>query len=233
MENASNALIMAGEILIAILVLGALLLMFNELSSYQKSQSDIDNASQLAQFNAQFTQYARNDVQGVELISLMNKIVAYNRRTDIYGEIDYNIKITLEVTLTGQFQTKCGGTLNKYQIQTPYTITGRDSEFYKIADEYRLYESKYTADVLSLMYSNQTSIENGEKLSSDFTTDGQPFRLINSDGSEGENIEGAELIEFLEQYSEYSSLKSSTFTIEGEPTYTNNQISGMKFRYVR
>ena len=83
------------------------------------------------------------------------------------------------------------------------------------------------------MYSNQTSIENGEKLSSDFTTDGQPFRLINSDGSEGENIEGAELIEFLEQYSEYSSLKSSTFTIEGEPTYTNNQISGMKFRYVR
>ena len=40
MENASKALIMAGGILIALLVLGALLLMINNLSDYQKSNSD-------------------------------------------------------------------------------------------------------------------------------------------------------------------------------------------------
>ena len=34
MENASKALIMAGSILIGLMVIGALLLMFNSLSSY-------------------------------------------------------------------------------------------------------------------------------------------------------------------------------------------------------
>ena len=72
MENASKALIMAGGILIALLVLGALLLMFNELSAYQRSNSDIENVSQLTEFNYQFTQYARRDLSGVDIISLSN-----------------------------------------------------------------------------------------------------------------------------------------------------------------
>ena len=51
MENASKALLMAGGILIALLVIGALLLMFNQLSSYQKTNSDVEKQSQLVEFN--------------------------------------------------------------------------------------------------------------------------------------------------------------------------------------
>lgn len=40
MENASKALIMAGGILIALLVIGALVLMFNQLSYYQRTETD-------------------------------------------------------------------------------------------------------------------------------------------------------------------------------------------------
>ena len=40
MENASKALVMAGGILIALLVIGALLLMFNQVSDYQRSGTD-------------------------------------------------------------------------------------------------------------------------------------------------------------------------------------------------
>ena len=38
MENASRALVMAGSILIGLLVLGALILLFRNLSSYQNSE---------------------------------------------------------------------------------------------------------------------------------------------------------------------------------------------------
>ena len=80
MENASKALTMAGGILIALLVLGALLLMFNQVSDYKKTETVSEEAAQLAQFNEQFTQYERNNLAGVDLISLINKVVDYNKK---------------------------------------------------------------------------------------------------------------------------------------------------------
>ena len=51
MENASKALVMAGGILIALLVVGALMLMINQVSYYQKSESTSEKAQQQAEFN--------------------------------------------------------------------------------------------------------------------------------------------------------------------------------------
>lgn len=80
MENASKALIMAGSVLIALLILGALLLMFNNLSSYQKIGEQDTREAQVIEFNNQFTTYLRDDVRGSDMISLMNRIVDYNTR---------------------------------------------------------------------------------------------------------------------------------------------------------
>ena len=51
MENASKALTIAGGILIGLLVIGALILMFNQIGDYEKAQSKVDKNSQLAEFN--------------------------------------------------------------------------------------------------------------------------------------------------------------------------------------
>ena len=69
MENASKALIMAGGILIALLVLGALML-----SSYQDSQDIQTKSSQIAEFNNQFNPYIKSDISMMELKTLYNKI---------------------------------------------------------------------------------------------------------------------------------------------------------------
>ena len=74
MENASKALIMAGGILIALLVLGALMLMVNNLSSYQDSQDIQTKSSQFAEFNNQFNPYIKSDISMMELKTLYNKI---------------------------------------------------------------------------------------------------------------------------------------------------------------
>ena len=48
MENASKALLMAAGVLIALIIIGALLLMFNNLSNYQETNTQNTRESQIA-----------------------------------------------------------------------------------------------------------------------------------------------------------------------------------------
>ena len=80
MENASKALLMAAGVLIALIIIGALLLMFNNLSNYQETNTQNTRESQIVEFNKQFETYNRKDVRGSDLYSLLNKVVDYNRR---------------------------------------------------------------------------------------------------------------------------------------------------------
>lgn len=226
MENASKALIMAGGILIALLVLGALLLMFNELSAYQRSNSDMEKISQLSSFNYQFTQFARRDLDGVDLISLSNKVVDYNFRTSGYGEINYNEKITINITLTSSFQTKFGDTLSKFYIGN-YTVNSATDDFYKICNEFRKYEEKYTLDALSLLVSNYSSLEDGTRTVEELL--GQSFQSW-----EGKDLSQDEILKVIREYSEFTLLKTSTFSIVGEPQYyPDGQIKSMNFQYLK
>lgn len=102
MENASKALIMAGGVLIALIILGALILMFNSLSAYQDSTDENLKEAQIVEFNSQYSTYDRNDVRGSDLYSLLNRAVDYNERKSYKGtvgkEISYEpieIKFTL------------------------------------------------------------------------------------------------------------------------------------------
>lgn len=108
MENASKALIMAGGVLVALLVIGLLLLMFNNVGEYQRSQNANKQSSQIAKFNMDFERY--NDskgISGADIVSLINKVNDYNRRTN-YEEnskessqatnyVDYSIKMTMRI----------------------------------------------------------------------------------------------------------------------------------------
>lgn len=80
MENASKALIMAGGMLLAILIVSLLVYAWSLFSKYQLSKDSLSDVEDTAKFNEQFANYDRDDVQGYELISLVNKIVDYNYR---------------------------------------------------------------------------------------------------------------------------------------------------------
>lgn len=80
MENASKALIMAGGMLLAILIISLLIYAWSLFSKYQSSQDELSNIEDTAKFNEQFTNYDRNDVQGYEILSLVNKVIDYNYR---------------------------------------------------------------------------------------------------------------------------------------------------------
>lgn len=80
MENASKALIMAGGVLIAVLVISVLIYAFNVFSEYQTSKDDLLKIEDTSKFNERFTNYDRSNVKGYEMLSLINQVIDYNKR---------------------------------------------------------------------------------------------------------------------------------------------------------
>lgn len=77
MENASKALLMAGGILIAILIIGAVTFMFRDVTEAQRTQEESRAIEQINEYNKQFSGYERT-LYGHELLSLINKIINTN-----------------------------------------------------------------------------------------------------------------------------------------------------------
>lgn len=102
MENASKALIMAGGMLLAILIVSLLVYAWSLFSKYQSSQDDLTDIEDTAKFNEQFTNYQRDNVKGYEILSLANKVTDYNYRkseSDRTNDENY-VPITIVINLT-------------------------------------------------------------------------------------------------------------------------------------
>ncbi len=136
MENASKALIMAGSVLLSLLVIGALIFMFNSLSGLKTEEADSDEVLKLAEYNKKIETYNR-DLYGSELISLANLIDDYNKRETNEG---YK-KITFKVDMSALSSSLTGYMKPTY---TSYTDLIQD---YKNKIENPLNESKQTIKV--------------------------------------------------------------------------------------
>ncbi len=102
MENASKALIMAGSVLISMLIIGALIFMFNQLKDVKSIEANSDEVKKLAEYNKQIETFNRS-LYGSELLSLCNLIDDYNKRqADLQG---YK-SITIEIYTKGIIASK-------------------------------------------------------------------------------------------------------------------------------
>ena len=73
MENASKALLMAGGILIAMLIIAVLVRSFTTVSIFQKAKLSEEEQAELVAFNEQYTKYLGQYVYGTEVITVINK----------------------------------------------------------------------------------------------------------------------------------------------------------------
>ena len=217
MENASKALLMAGGILIALMVISALRLMFNQIGDYEKAQTISEKNSQIVEFNKEYTQYTYDDIKGYELISVINKAINFNGKTPVGNSVDYDKKITIKVTLGKAFANKYGvnGKLKIFSTK-PYEITDSSNDFAKAISKFSGLETKYTLGVMSKLSANYYSIKSSEKTSSEIA---------------GRNIDIT--IEDIEQYREYSEFKNSTFRSNSDPVYDGDQVVELSFEFVK
>lgn len=103
MENASKALIMAGSILIAIMVIGLLVYGYNQMSDLEQTKEDAKITDTLAEYMRRFEQYNRGQgdepLYGSEILSLANLQEDYNllEATDGYSPVSIKIEIKKEI----------------------------------------------------------------------------------------------------------------------------------------
>lgn len=103
MENASKAIIMAGGILIAIIIMSLLVMLFSQIGSVYSEEGSSKAIEQLEEYNKKFALYDRS-LYGSELLSLANLIKEYEESL-VDGSIDLSgstitankINVTVEI----------------------------------------------------------------------------------------------------------------------------------------
>lgn len=192
------------------------MLMFGNLSSYQKSNSQSEKDLQIAAFNQEFAKYADSDIKGYDLISLVNKVVDFNKKNGITNYVDYDKKITVNITLGSAFANKYGvnGDIKPFNTNK-YSIKDSNNDFHKIISDFSKLEQTYTLGVMSKLSANYDTIANGKTIK----------EIVGRDI----NIS----LDKIEQYRIYSEFKSATFTSDGNPKYKDGQIVELSFKFTK
>lgn len=147
MENASQALTIAAGVLIAVLIIGILVIFYNNLRAWQKNEEMLTYQEQSEKFNKEYDVYVRN-LYGSEVLSLVNKVDDYNLQEA--QEKGYS---RLEVVIS--FKNDIGG----FQKNKKYTTDEIISKIEALQTQIETYGSKVyggkTVKQLSLMRTNE------------------------------------------------------------------------------
>lgn len=106
MENASKALLMAGSVLIAIMIISALVIMYNKLNATQEQEEANSRAEKILEFNLSYESFNRKDVYGGQLLSLINKMEDNNTKYTQLDEKEYIMDISVTFTMEDKYFQK-------------------------------------------------------------------------------------------------------------------------------
>lgn len=117
MENSVNALQMAAGLLLGVLILSALVYVFNVISNSESARDDKELVQQTTEFNKKFLAFNRTSMYGTDLISVLSLAISNNqvcnaeKQANPDGHYDdtlsgsLNIKFTLLTDLTNKTET--------------------------------------------------------------------------------------------------------------------------------
>lgn len=232
MENASKALIMAGSVLIALMIIGALLLMFNNLSTYQESNVEETRQAQISEFNSQFATYDRKDIRGSDMVSLVHRIIDYNTRKLEEGYTKMKIDIEVGSGRTQMTYDPANAPKlikSKYDETNIQELVGTKTDKSKpkgLEDKYGTpYISELSSNISNIMDTSATDSTTGMTRGEQVADEILPKPLSSYGGIE--KIRNDTVI-----YYEYSQFKRAYFNCE-ETKYDKDtgRITYMKFKF--
>lgn len=86
MENAAEALKMAAGMIIAVLLIGLAVYLFNSISSIENSKKDQEMQEEATEFNKRFSAFDRSSLYGTDVISVIGLAISNNK---IYNQENY------------------------------------------------------------------------------------------------------------------------------------------------
>lgn len=122
MENATKALLISAGVLFGIIVLTAVIFGFTQISNYYKNKEEMVLSEQIIKFNKQYTAYIKDDVRGTDILSLVNRIVDYNKREADVDGINFE-RIKIEI--------KLGDDISEFKYSPPSGYKGKNDTIIK------------------------------------------------------------------------------------------------------
>lgn len=83
MENASNALLMAGGMLLAIIVITILVITYNGIVGFENSKIEQQTIQKVTEFNEPLMSYNKKVMYGTDLISVLNLALNNNKKYNV------------------------------------------------------------------------------------------------------------------------------------------------------
>ncbi len=239
MENASKALIMAAGVLVSLIIVGALVLTYNNLSSYQKVGQQNTKEAQVVEFNNQYETFNRNNVRGSDLYSLLNRVVDYNRRKSTKGTGDDKGQylayepMTITFDLNGklsEFYVNETATSVDHIIKTDkYIQSGTKNDFENgIHQKVKDLETEYGADSLTNLTTGMTKIFITSSEASNEKKKQEAIANFNSASKKmhindwNQIKEGSKIRKDVYCYYEYVQFKRARFNCEGNSINATN-----------
>ena len=124
MENASKALIIAGAILLAILIISLGIMIYNQAAGVvnNNAMSEVE----ITQYNSKFTQYVGDNVKGSTVNSVLQVVLTHNLSQD---SDDRKVEVKLGTTTTLLSKSATGITTkvengSTYKLECSYNTKG-------------------------------------------------------------------------------------------------------------
>lgn len=126
MENASKALLIAGGVLVAIVIITLAVILYTIFSNSSKKYNEIRDITEIQKFNSKFDVYiGRDDITAQEIISVVNLAQEYNGLVDV--EVYNKSNILQTYTNSENFVKEFFNKTFKY-IETKYDDIGKISK---------------------------------------------------------------------------------------------------------
>lgn len=130
MENASKALIIAGGVLLALMVLSLVVYMSTATSRFAESQDQKRLTEEIKAFNDGYTAYNKKRMYGTDVITIINKAIEHNKTIESIETDPYYINIVIETI--EDFKTT--GVKNKYDTKKKKIVDEEDMTTDEIID---------------------------------------------------------------------------------------------------
>lgn len=139
MENASKALIMAGAILIAIMIISLGILVFSRMSSSAKSAANMDE-QEIANFNSKLTPYIGQNVNGSQVNALIQLVISIDNSAVSANDTTKIVSIEYPIDDTGSTKNKIyveSGAVKETNTNNPKRVVTGAGKFYKVEAIYK------------------------------------------------------------------------------------------------
>lgn len=138
MENAAEALKIAGELLIGLLLISLFIFVFNRISSIEDSKSQQEVIQQTTDFNKKFNAFEKSSMYGTDLISVLGLAYANNKTANLEkrmfhkGEIDgyYDPDIGSSINIKFKLKEDIRQTIitDVYKVENGVSVQERHDE---------------------------------------------------------------------------------------------------------